>query len=386
MGSEKIAWVFAAVAAILLAAAAAPLIRTGWWPIRILDFPRMQIAVIAAAFAVTLLVICLIWGWSPLRLGALATLGLVVVWEGSHVAPYTRWWPDEAPPAPADAAAEEEVCLLIVNLDYRNAQHAAMRDMIEAVDPDLLLLVELDERWESALAGIRDRYDWRLGVTRDEGLGLALWSRLPVEDERVRHLVHQDRASLWATLELPDGRLVRFVGVHPTPPGLERNSGSDVRDAQGDQDDDADPTDNRHDSRIRDAELVLVAREVQDDAEAAWVVAGDFNDVAWSHTTRLFKRLSGLQDPRIGRGLLNTYHSRRPLLRYPLDHTFISAGFGVHELQRVRAPGSDHFAVKLRLHPGPRLGAEPAPEGDDREEASEMIEEGRDDAVEAPSG
>jgi endonuclease/exonuclease/phosphatase (EEP) superfamily protein YafD len=108
---------------------------------------------------------------------------------------------------------------------------------------------------------------------------------------------------------------------------------------------------------------VLVARAVAEDQGAAWIVAGDFNDVAWSHTTRLFKRLSGLHDPRIGRGLLNTYHARRPLLRYPLDHTFMSAGFAVHELRRVRAPGSDHFAVKLRLHPGPRLGAEPRARG-----------------------
>src|SRR5690606_33958089 len=78
MGSEKIAWVFAALAAILVAAAAAPLIRTGWWPVRIPDFPRMQIAVIAAAIAATLLAFCLIWGWSPVRLGALAALGVVV--------------------------------------------------------------------------------------------------------------------------------------------------------------------------------------------------------------------------------------------------------------------------------------------------------------------
>lgn len=381
MGSEKIAWVFAALAALLAVAAAAPLIRTGWWPVRILDFPRMQITLIAAGLAIPLLAICLIWGWSPLRLGVLVTLGLVGVWEGFHIAPYTRWWPDEAPPAPADAAAGDEVSLLIVNLDYRNNEHEAMQGMIEAIDPDLLLLVEMDERWESALAGIGDRYAWRMGVTRGRGLGLALWSRLPLEDDRVRHLVHDDRASLWATIELPDGRPVRFVGVHPTPPGLEKKGDDGPPTAE--EDDDADPNDDRHDSRIRDAELVLVAREVQDDADAAWIVAGDFNDVAWSHTTRLFKRLSGLHDPRIGRGLLNTYHARRPLLRYPLDHAFISIGFAVHELRRVRAPGSDHFAVKLRMHPGPRLGAEPQPEGDDREEASEMIEEGEDDAVEA---
>jgi endonuclease/exonuclease/phosphatase (EEP) superfamily protein YafD len=140
----------------------------------------------------------------------------MVVVLPAPLGPYEREWPDRG--------CGRQPSLLIVNLDYRNTEHAAMRSMIEAINPDLLLLVELDERWASALAGLRGRYDHHLGVVRGEGLGLALWSRLPIEDGRVRHLVHEDRASLWATLTLPDGRPVRFVGVHPTPPGLEKSA------------------------------------------------------------------------------------------------------------------------------------------------------------------
>jgi hypothetical protein len=68
----------------------------------------------------------------------------------------------------------------------------------------------------------------------------------------------------------------------------------------------------------RDAELVLIGREI-DGASRPAVVAGDLNDVAWSSTTTLFQKISGTLDPRVGRGLYNSFHAKSPLLRFPLD-------------------------------------------------------------------
>uniref|UniRef100_UPI0025BE47A7 endonuclease/exonuclease/phosphatase family protein n=1 Tax=Aquisalimonas sp. TaxID=1872621 RepID=UPI0025BE47A7 len=125
---------------------------------------------------------------------------------------------------------------------------------------------------------------------------------------------------------------------------------------------------------------LLVAKEVKKLGDVPVIVAGDFNDVAWSHTTYLFKRIEGLLDPRVGRGLFNTFDTRSRLLRYPLDHVFASQHFLLVELRRLPDIGSDHFPmlVVLDYDPGASVAKEePQPDAGDEQEADEVIEEGR---------
>jgi endonuclease/exonuclease/phosphatase (EEP) superfamily protein YafD len=155
---------------------------------------------------------------------------------------------------------------------------------------------------------------------------------------------------------------VTLYGVHPRPPGLKRRDGEESE---------------REDSDMRDAELLLVAKEVKKLGDVPVIVAGDFNDVAWSHTTRLFQRIGGLLDPRVGRGLFNTFSTESFLMRYPLDHVFASEHFHLVELRRLPDIGSDHFPmlVVLDYDPGASLvNEEPQPKTGDEQEAEEAID------------
>ena len=81
-------------------------------------------------------------------------------------------------------------------------------------------------------------------------------------------------------------------------------------------------------------------------------MAGDFNDVGWSHNSQRFAEASQLADVRYGRGMFSTFNAKSWFMRWPLDYVFVSPSyFQVVSIKRLNGYGSDHFPyfVKLKL-------------------------------------
>ncbi len=342
-----------ALALLFIVATALPLIHEPYWWIRIFDFPRVQLAVLG------LVVLGAFWFFHDrkARLDR-AVLALLVAGFGYQLVqiwPYTPLHSVES--VQAEAPADENTFRLVSsNVLQTNREGERWLRVIRAAQPDLVVAMEADAWWQQTAQPLRENLPYAVEHPLDNTYGILLYSRWPLRDVEVREIVEDSIPSIWGTVDLPSGVPVRFAFIHPRPPQP------------------ADDTDNR------DAELVLVAREVEEH-EGPLIVAGDFNDVAWSYTTELFQEISGLLDPRVGRGLYSTFHADYPPLRWPLDHVFHSESLEVVELRRLDYVGSDHFPILAELAVVPGAEArqdEPEAEAEDEQEAEEILNEAQD--------
>lgn len=330
-----------------------PLSRsTAWW-IRGLDFPRLQLFLFAIVLVIFQLQFSDYGDW--LNYGLLFLTGLILMYQFSWIYPYTPLAPLEVKWCDFDCK-EETLGILCANVLTPNRDAEALKRIVESCEPDLLVTLESDLWWQEKLASIEETYTNSIKWPLDNLFGMHLYSRLPLHDAQVEYLVEDGIPSIHCKVEMPSGRRIQCHFLHPTPPVPEFNE----------------------ESTERDAELIVVAKSVRESKDPI-IVAGDLNDVAWSTTTRLFRKISGLLDPRVGRGLFNTFNAHHWYMRWPLDHLFHSAHFKVHKIQRMPAFGSDHFALftKLTLDESPdddaeAISAKPA----DQELAEEKIREG----------
>lgn len=360
----------------LIYGTAIPLLHSNAWWIRIFDFPRIQIAVL---IGLTLAGYVALHFWQRLRSWEYAlagAVGLALVWQLIAIAPYTGFYPKEMSDSHEESNSNR-ISLLIYNVLAENREVEALLDLIRDTDPDLILLSEPNQWWFEQLSDLEKDYPHTLHQPQENKYGMLLYSRLALVNPEIRFLVEPEIPSIRSQVRLRSGKLVTLYGLHPRPPGLKRPDDAENGDSKKEDEDGE-----REDSDKRDAELMVVAKEVGKLGKVAVIVAGDFNDVAWSHTTHLFQRMGGLLDPRVGRGLFNTFDTRSRLFRYPLDHAFASHHFHLVELHRLPDIGSDHFPLLVILDYDPSVSGEneePQKNAGDEQETDETIDEGQSD-------
>ncbi|MBB4078790.1 endonuclease/exonuclease/phosphatase (EEP) superfamily protein YafD [Lewinella aquimaris] len=290
-----------------------------YWYSKILDFPRVQYLI--GSLVCLGLFSLLNQRWKlpaiALALGLLASIGI----QSAFILPY---YLGDRPVAEANAGGEASVGIMIANVLISNRSSEPFLEMVRARDPDMLLVMEVNDWWMEQLAPLDRDYAHVIEFPTDNAYGMALYSKFPLDESQIKFFNHDDVPSIHAGVALPSGRKFRFHGMHPVAPVPSKEY-----------------PDNRGEKEVA---LGKVAAMVAQDSLPA-IVAGDLNDVSWSNTARLFEQESKLNNVRLGRGLYNSFDATSPFLRWPLDHYFVHGDFSLLKLERLPKFGSDHFPM-----------------------------------------
>ena len=205
------------------------------------------------------------------------------------------------------------------NVSYLNDDYGATIELILREQPDFVLLVEVTPEWAKALEFIEPDYRYRRVEAKEDGGGLAFYSRHEITDAAVVHPIDLG-ATLRVVLAVPGGPLT-VLAAHPHSP----KSATDFA------------------SRNRQLEQVgQLARAINGPV----ILLGDLNMTSWSPYFQDLLKASNLRDSRRGFGVEASWPwLRGAIFRIPIDHCLVSSQVTVLNHWIGPAVGSDHRPV-----------------------------------------
>lgn len=340
-------------AALSILTSVLPLIPNQHWFFRSPEFGKVQNTIIQSILIVLGLV------FIPKTIFAyiiLAILIACVLAQGIQLWKYTPFY--HVDQIHKDhAVASKDITVISANVFQFNEDFQKFIQLIQKYDPDIFLTMESNQAWQDALSPLEKDYPYKHLVPLENTYGIHLYSKVEIQDVREHYFIADDIPSIEAQMKTSDGYIFNFFGVHPPPPS---------------------PTEEET-SKERDGELLSVAKVVKSLKDPS-IVVGDFNTVAWSKPSTLFRKTSETIDPRIGRGLISTFHAKYFFLRFPIDQLYHSTDIFVKEIRALENFGSDHLPLYCKFYIDKVNGVQDEQveelEAGDQEEVEEMIEDG----------
>ena len=218
----------------------------------------------------------------------------------------------------------ETLKIMSVNVLDSNQDAEKLLELINRVEPDVIVALEFTSFWQTALESLHGQYPYRQRQPATDGTGIGMYSKRPLNRTRWISLDSQlDSPAMWAEIDL-DGRPLSLVGAHPmSPTGYARFS-------------------------ARNRQLKSLADRIQQSNNPV-IAVGDFNSTTWSPYLKRFLKRTGLRDSRQGLGLQPSWPQWQPLLMIPIDHVFISPEIHLHSRRVESHVGSDHFPILVEI-------------------------------------
>ena len=307
---------------LLIVLSVLPFSRNQHWIFRVPEFMKIQILILQgiAFWGLILFAEKNLWLW------LINAVQFALIFYHLYILiRYTKFYKKKE--VKKKSTASSTVKVISVNVYQFNTDFEKLHQLIEKYSPDIFITMESNSDWEKANRKLEKDYPFTEKITLENTYGMHLHSKIPFVKSTVHFFVADDVPSIEAQFKTRDGHDFVVFAVHPPPPS---------------------PTEEKT-SKERDGDLLCVAKKIKEHQVPSLVI-GDFNTVAWSVTSILFRKTSELIDARVGRGILATFHAKYWFFRVPLDLLFHSPEIFVEKLETLEHIGSDHFPILCEFH------------------------------------
>lgn len=298
-------WISVLLAGTVIAVAGtlAQFLSRGWWGFELATHFTAHWAVLLSLLAT---------GWAIVQRWRWVLVAMVcLAWHVAQLAPLYVSGPIATP----EGATRR---LVVQNVFTSNQQAEAMLALAQREQPDVLVLIETNDRWVREMKSLGTDYPHTLHQPSRDNFGLSLYSRHPWMSAEVVRLGQAQLPSIVVIYDMPDGPL-QILATHTLPPVSAEYSA-----LRNDQ--------------LRAIGTYVAARGLPT------MVVGDLNTTCWSPVFHDLLEQGNLRNSQRGIGVAPTW-TLGLLPGIAIDHVLVTRGVAIGD-RRVGPPiGSDHRGV-----------------------------------------
>lgn len=221
-----------------------------------------------------------------------------------------------------DLSIEKSVKISAINVLSSNTDYQKVIDFIHNENPEIVIIQEITPIWEAALNVALSQYSKQLIKNRNDNFGIALYSKIELENLKISTLNGINLPSIQANFKIKNKKIT-LLATHPVPPI------------------------NQDYFNKRNRQLLEIATFCNSISNEI-IVIGDLNTTSFSRHFKRLQKKSKLIDSRKGFGIQPTWSALKGI-NITLDHCLISKGLAVKNRKVGQNIGSDHLPIVVEI-------------------------------------
>lgn len=214
--------------------------------------------------------------------------------------------------------SDSNIKTMLINVNSSLGNPEKVKEAIKTSNPDFIVLEEISSKWVKKLESLKKDYPYFLIKKREDNFGIALFSRLPLQDKKIVKIGSAGVPTIEAILQTKMGNL-KVIATHPLPPV------------------------NQDYTSWRNEQLNKLG-QVKGDGNPL-IIMGDLNCTPWSHHFKNLIKTSGLKNSMKGFGIQPTWPAHFLLLGVPIDHLLHSKDIFIRSRRTGPDISSDHLPL-----------------------------------------